>query len=233
MKITKLQPGFTVIDDFLASDEFSELWGGIEKIKYDFPTSEWMRLWPLTDPQPVMSGPFLWSRRPCGYGVDDYIDQFRSCIANTENWFADVPAWCDIAFRVFLHGRGSRMVAHSDAPKYTGAGVFYAHQKWDANWGGELCFPEVDLDTNFCVREAGGESISNTRLNEMLEKMGTGIYVSPKPNRLVLIRGGTLHYTNRVDADAGSNLRCTLTSFLIGANQNDFHNDGIKSFSLE
>jgi hypothetical protein len=41
-----------------------------------------------------------------------------------------------------------------------------------------------------------------------------GIFISPKPNRLVLINKGVLHGITRVDADAGENVRVTLTGMI-------------------
>jgi hypothetical protein len=43
---------------------------------------------------------------------------------------------------------------------------------------------------------------------------GMGIFVSPKPNRLVLINKKVIHGVTRVDLDAGQNSRVTLTGFI-------------------
>ena len=43
---------------------------------------------------------------------------------------------------------------------------------------------------------------------------GLGIFVSPKPNRLVLINKNVIHGITRVDPDAGQNSRVTLTGFI-------------------
>jgi hypothetical protein len=40
---------------------------------------------------------------------------------------------------------------------------------------------------------------------------GRGIFVSPKPNRLVLINKNVIHGVTRVDSDAGENVRVSLT----------------------
>jgi len=42
---------------------------------------------------------------------------------------------------------------------------------------------------------------------------GLGTFVSPKPNRLVLIGKNVVHGITRVDKDAGENVRLTLTGF--------------------
>jgi len=42
---------------------------------------------------------------------------------------------------------------------------------------------------------------------------GMGTFISPKPNRLVLINKNVVHGITRVDKDAGENVRLTLTGF--------------------
>lgn len=232
MIFTHCDDNFTVVDDVLSPNAFSDLWRSVQALKYDFPGSEWMRLWPLSDPQPVMSGPFRWSERPCGHGMDLYIDAFKNCVDDRRGCLSGASAWVDIAFRVFLHGRGSRMVAHSDAPKYVGAGVFYAHPKWDANWGGEICFPSMSGGVDCANMSVSGESLTNSVLNEAVQAKAFGTYVSPRPNRLVLIRGGTIHSINRIDSDAGAAVRCSITSFLMPGDES-WNESARRTFSLD
>jgi hypothetical protein len=60
----------------------------------------------------------------------------------------------------------------------------------------------------------GDGPISNFALSKSAEIKGTGSYVSPKPNRLILIRGGRMHYTNPINPDAGDGLRCSVLGFI-------------------
>lgn len=232
MQFTACTEDFTVVDDLLSPADFQNLWRSVQALKYDFPAAEWMRLWPLSDPQPVMSGPFNWSLRPCGYGLDHYIEQFKACIESDRSCLSNIKDWSDIAFRVFLHARGSRMVAHADTPKYVGAGVFYVHPDWRPNWGGEICFPSMAPDTDYSRTSVGGDSLTNGVINDAIQMRALGSYVSPKPNRLVLIRGGVVHYTNRVDVDAGAALRCSITSFLVPEGR-QWDTSARKTFSLD
>ena len=45
---------------------------------------------------------------------------------------------------------------------------------------------------------------------EEIIEYGRGFFVSPKPNRLVIINKNIVHGINRVDADAGDNIRLSL-----------------------
>jgi len=65
--------------------------------------------------------------------------------------------------------------------------------------------------------------------NKNLIQYGLGTFVSPKPNRLVLINGGTVHGITRVDPDAGQNMRVTLTGFYNVFSQNVVKNNGSSS----
>ena len=47
----------------------------------------------------------------------------------------------------------------------------------------------------------------------MLGKLGMGQYISPKPNRLVVIAGGNPHMINKVSPSAGDHGRCTIAGF--------------------
>lgn len=40
-------------------------------------------------------------------------------------------------------------------------------------------------------------------------------FISPRPNRLVLLAPNILHAVNRVDDDAGDHLRATIVGFLL------------------
>ena len=69
-----------------------------------------------------------------------------------------------------------------------GAYVFYAHRAWKLTWGGEL-------------------------LIEDKRGVGSGVFVAPTPNRLVVIRGGTRHKIARVSLLAGEHFRLSLAGF--------------------
>ena len=77
---------------------------------------------------------------------------------------------------------------HDDGGRYGGAYVFYAHRAWKPTWGGEL-------------------------LIEDKRGVGSGVFVAPTPNRLVVIRGGTRHKIARVSLLAGEHFRLSVAGF--------------------
>ena len=48
-----------------------------------------------------------------------------------------------------------------------------------------------------------------------MEHVGTGEYVVPKPNRLVVVKAGTSHRINTVHAASGENVRISVAGFFV------------------
>lgn len=180
-------PDHEVIDDLLDAPDFAALWPELQRLRYDLP-GEWQPLWSLVDPRPAVSGTFFWSRSPVGHGMDQVVERIVAAMRASPLFGAAGQDWDDVAFRVYLQCRGSRLAGHGDS-QFAGTAAFYAHPQWSADWGGELIFPDRPDDR------------------------ASGRYVLPRPNRLVLIRRGVWHRTGRVDADAGGHLRCTIAAF--------------------
>lgn len=202
---------FQIEDGFLTSSAFEELWSSLRALRYQFQGDVWSRAWGLGESPPVASDTFLASDLPIGDGLDLLFEKIAKSIHTSTLFGTNGVDWDQIGFRVFIHSRGSRLLPHSDSPKYVGAAVFYAHPKWSALWGGELLFPDTDFITEDAAYD--GQFLDQA-VDRSILSSGIGAYVCPKPNRLVLIKGGTWHMTNRVDADAGANMRCTVCAFV-------------------
>lgn len=212
-KITKKTEKYIIVDELMDQEYYTSLTSSIQNIRFDYPGTEWRKLWPLTDPLPLQSGSFLWSKKPCGFGIDPAIESISAEILSAQASGFVEESWADIAFRIYLHGRGSRLQCHSDSPLYAGAAVFYAHEEWRPYWGGELVFPDINNESDVELVHGDGP-ILNKRLRMTIERQFCGEYVSPKPNRLVIIKAGAWHYTNPVDQSAGDNIRISIATFL-------------------
>ncbi len=55
--------------------------------------------------------------------------------------------------------------------------------------------------------------LDNEQENARLGRIGLGRYIAPRPNRLVVIVGGTPHMINRVSPAAGDHVRCSISGF--------------------
>ena len=209
---------FLVIDDVLCPEDFATFLADVDALRFSYPRGEWNRVWQLTDPQALSSGSFYLSQSPIGLGMDKIAVEFAKAIEMSGFYGRQGENWEDVAFRVYKQARGSKLTCHSDSPQYVGAGVYYCHAEWKSSWGGELFFPDVASTS-----ESDGEKRG---LNDKIQHFATGKYISPKPNRMVLIRGGVLHSTNRIDPDAGNNVRTSVSAFLLHKKQRVFHSGG-------
>ena len=121
--------------------------------------------------------------------------------------------WSNISFRPYIYPQGTRISWHNDAG-YAAACIFYCHKNWNPSWGGELMVAktpnnEGKLVTNYSPDNA----LSRNNVKPILDYYGFGTYISCLPNRLVFTRGRVWHTINRVDKDAGENLRCSVVGF--------------------
>lgn len=103
--------------------------------------------------------------------------------------------WVGIVSKVYAYPCRAKARWHLDAGPYSGAFVFYAHDEWDRNWGGQLLF---------CDEQRSREDAPDE-----------GQFLTPIPNRLVVIRGGTLHMVANVSEVAGTRSRLSLAGFFV------------------
>lgn len=115
-----------------------------------------------------------------------------------------------LSFSAWGYPAGSRLGWHNDAGAgRVGAFVYFAHQNWDASWGGALAL--IDEESR---PEAGdGAALVHSPVHPTL--------ILPRPNRLVVFRSHTMHAVQRVDSAAGDRLRRTWTGFITEGNTHD------------
>jgi Rps23 Pro-64 3,4-dihydroxylase Tpa1-like proline 4-hydroxylase len=124
--------------------------------------------------------------------------------------------WNCLNGQVVLYPSGSGLSWHSDGRRRSGAFIYFAHPYWNIQWGGELLIADLD---RFAVSDAYRESgqpfpwIQNDLENTVVMEAGTGRYVMPKPNRLILIGTGVHHAVTPVKASAGDHVRATISGF--------------------
>lgn len=104
-------------------------------------------------------------------------------------------SWDIDSLRPYIYPPGAGLSWHTDGV-YAGAFIFYAHALWRSDWGGELL-------------------IANP--GDIVPPIGEGFFVDPRPNRLVVLRGGLRHSLKKVEAAAGENNRLSVTGFFYKA----------------
>lgn len=111
---------------------------------------------------------------PTDSPFDLVVDAVLRAFPQAAEWVgAPGRRWRTLAARVFVYPPGTSLDWHDDATHYTGAFTFYAHPRWEPSWGGEL--------------------LVRTRTPE-----GTGLFIDPTPNRLVVVRANVEHKVCRV-----------------------------------
>jgi hypothetical protein len=169
------------------------------------------------------------------YPTHSGIDRALARIVEHLGDFADLIGERDVDFdkvsaRSFLYSRGTALSWHEDDTCYSGGYAYYVHPEWRSQWGGELLIadestrPEdVSGEGPVLVERRGGALkatrvrippfLDNTRQDAVLSRQGMGRYIAPKPNRLVVIAGGTPHRINPVNDSAGDHVRSTIAGF--------------------
>ena len=96
--------------------------------------------------------------------------------------------WRTLSARAFVYPPGTSLDWHNDGGQVTGAYTYYANLEWRPEWGGELLI------------RAG-------------ETPDAGVFIQPRPNRLVIIRGNTPHKLCKVGVLAGNSGRASVSGF--------------------
>src|SRR5262249_3939937 len=120
--------------------------------------------------------------------------------------------WVIFSGRTFLYPPGTGLSWHTDGSIYSGAWTFYAHPRWNAVWGGELMIARTRRTVH---RRGDAPHFDNRRETEGLDEIGAGTYITPKPNRLVVMAASAPHMINRVNTAAGTNARCAVAGFFV------------------
>lgn len=199
---------FVVYDDVLDEKELPIVQNYVASEKYASPNAsgEWKKVWRLNDAN-CMGGPAYWHSSgvkafPLGMQIAyHYISKLAE-----ENKDL-IGEWKDISIRPFLYPRNTKLSWHNDIG-YKAAAIIYVHPYWGSTWGGELMIAHVpDEDPS------SPPWVSHRVEDKFMEHFGIGQYITAKPNRFVLTTSNVWHQVNRVDVDAGDNLRQTIVAF--------------------
>lgn len=213
---------YRVIDDFLPPDQLAEIRAVMERRRFEEVASV---IYPETDGHAFRSrGAVL--RQDTGAPTAESRDRdeqpaaYRTILGELGS-HADmfgVPGqdWSAVGFSFWQYPAGSRLGWHNDvASGRLGEFVFFLHEEWKASWAGELLILDADPET-LGVDTTGMSAMEAVEAKASLASHALTAVV-PKPNRLVLVREGTIHCINRVDRTAGTTLRQTMTGFVAGA----------------
>jgi hypothetical protein len=218
MRLVRKTATYAVFDRVLGAEQFSAVHRYIRneaRLNYVHHV-QYQDVWhpldgmPLSSPQVVLEveargkryaaklGPELDGPTHYSYPSDCAIDYVVAVLLRKLDalvpWIGTpVVHWKSLIANAFVYPQGTSLDWHLDSGRYTGAFTFFAHDHWRPPWGGELLLAD--------------ERVAPDRWNEC------GAFVVPRPNRLVILRGGTLHKVHKVTARAGENHRCAVSGF--------------------
>jgi len=224
MKIVLSTKKILVIDNFLPHELHSTLWDELQELDYvSSHSGTWYKHQPR-DAGAVLEGP-LYSidgrvLTPQNSGIVAFLESIRQ----SESLFEVIigkygKTWEVFNARPTIIPAGSCISWHEDGGAKCGAFVYYAHPKWGGRWGGELLVAEGPVEAVLAEarRVQGNRSpyFESEILDMLLDEPAIGSYISPRPNRLVVLRGGTWHCVRRVEPAAGDNLRVSIAGFFL------------------
>lgn len=225
---------YLVIDDFLDTDDWTDLWSALQVADLA-PVSRTKGAWKLDDGVPLGSEEIITPERsnelrhdparPHVFPSETALDHVLAGVLGEAERIGTLigDAWAHITARFYAYPRGSALSWHGDDHAlYSGAYIYYVHPHWNAHWGGELLVADMPQDGS--AAPIMGHRFDNESYSEVLMESGTGHYVAPKPNRLVIL-GGAPHMVAPVRAAAGDAVRASVSGFFLNEPQDLSGND--------
>jgi hypothetical protein len=217
-------PHFRVIDDFLAQDEWTQVWSHFQFVEL-LPVTRSLGAWKLDDGVPLAGHEIVTQGRKLGERESgSAIDRVVEALLRRPELYAGLvrDSWANISARPYVYAHDTGLSWHVDDHElYAGAFIYYAHPRWDAHWGGELLIAELAADDDDDDEHDENDELpimgyrfETEAYSERLLDMGCGSFVMPKPNRLVLLAGAP-HMIARVSPAAGHNVRASVSGFFL------------------
>jgi len=209
-----------VYDDILSKDNFEELFDFLNYHPYIFKESlgEWNKIWNFSDGQILIGNSFIWTLNKVP-PVKEYTKSLTALIETInviveQSHFFNCSNIRTLNMTPYCWPPGTGLGWHNDS-NYLGAVTFYGHQYWSPEWGGEFITCEANKYIVEDKKKITWKVFDNKELHDLLMIEGSGNYFYPKPNRLIINKGGAngiLHKVNK--STLNSNPRLTLQCFI-------------------
>lgn len=220
-------PEALVIDDFLPQDIWDKIWNQVQVDKWS-QTGADDKFWHYTDGANYKNNKRWLTKGPFNDNSDLWFEYFTKFLDTCEEAKPFVKDYIEIAMRCHAYPVGSKNPWHNDLgfTTYT----YYLHRHWQINWDSTLLIlplGSIDYQQVLPLEDGTVHHDCYTDTNSPMEMFqqgkkyqpiidyGLGTFVSPKPNRLILINKKVVHGITAVDKDAGENIRVTLTGMIM------------------
>ena len=210
-------PNFSIVDDFLDEATWTQVWSDFQFMELH-PVTRTLGAWKLDDGVPL-GGQEAVVARDAAEAADSGLSQLVAAMMANADRFSELigEQWDRISARPYIYPQGTGLSWHVDDHElYAGAFIYYAHPHWNAHWGGELLIAERDLEQEAQQGEMPimAHRFETESYSERLLEIGCGNFISPKPNRLVVL-GGAPHMIARVNPAAGAAVRASIAGFFL------------------
>jgi hypothetical protein len=236
MRVAVQTDFFTAIDDFLDAGQTSRLWNYFQMQPFQRAESLDNQAHALRDDGTVLRGPtvgwgYKWDDQ---YPTDTVVDDVLKGLIDANELYASTVGrhgvdWDIVSATPTIHVAGQGHAWHRDADEHAGSWIYFAHRAWNIEWGGELLVAhETDIPRAYGpylhrLRPMQDlpepppwrSHLDNHDANELLMERGLGSYLVPKPNRLVVLKGGTPRATAKIRPSAGRNVRASFGGFFV------------------
>jgi len=214
---------YTIIDDLLTGEEHSDLWEYFLQAPFHrFHEQKLSRIFGISGPEGLRGPDLLVMRSSHPDSLDNALPPTISRLADhilqseaTQQFLNSCECWNQMSLQPYIYPTGAGLTWHLDNGR-AAAFIYYAHPIWYLNWGGELLVgPRSFVQSSGPVAQAFSvfDRLCNPfDTSSLLDTTGAHC-VFPKPNRLVLIRGGAPHTIKKVEASAGNAFRASVAGF--------------------
>ncbi len=212
---------YAVIDDFLKHREHLDLRAAFqETIESPARATEWNRVYRRMDREvPANSEDQL--RQPSLQDVTvggstgpealRHFSETLSALLTGDPPPLSLEPWTGFSLSAWVYRPGAGLEWHSDTGWLAGY-IYYMHPVWRSSWGGELLVAADEAPPSLTAA-ATPSPPDEARTAEWACRAG-GAFIYPRPNRLVLLRGGTWHCVKKVESAAGKAFRASVSGFL-------------------
>ena len=210
-----VNPAFAIADDFLTHREHLGLWEALQgALASPAGTQDWNRTFQLMDGEDLATSrarqAVLRDGTPGtspGPPALRLFGEKLSALMTGDRAPLPVAPWTGFSASAWIYRAGSGLEWHGDTGRLA-AYIYYIHPAWRSSWGGELLVAAQE-DGSSGAPSAPGDS------RHAVEAVCTtgGAFIYPRPNRLVLLRGGVLHCVKKVESAAGAAFRASVSGF--------------------
>ena len=222
---------FTVLDGVLDAEQTDRLWNYFQLQPFQRVDALGLQGQWLLEDSAVLRGPTIgWGQAwDAQYPTKTPVDALLEAVVAAAPHFEATAGGRGADWDVFnaaptLYSAGQGLVWHRDVDGDAASWIYYAHREWNIEWGGELFIAqeaEAPAESGAFLHRlrpmpdlpappAWPSHLDNRDASQSLMKRGIGSYVSAKPTRLVVIKGGTPYAIAKVRASAGRHVHASV-----------------------